>query len=264
MKKTLVLCVSAILSATSVVARAQDDDERGPEPLVLDEPGTSATSASPDGSASEGPSVMAGETDETTTSEMRERKNYLVSAIGAYGLGMSYGADFAYNLGPSLQVGIKAVTGSRDLKSDVDKNKYVLTNLDKADLNMAHALAQARFFFGNSFNVGLAAGMRWVNYSIKVSSKQTPDTVSHSAQVNSFVLGGSLGNQWVLDNGVTLGCDWISFYQPVSSSVKTVTSATGTTSGELKKLSSDLSDTGEKIGKIGAPFVLGMQIGFMF
>ena len=261
MKKALVVSLFAVVvSQSSLVAYAQDQTEEGPEPIVLDEPSTSATS-SPAGDA---PAVMSEDNDDTTASEMREGKEFLASGVAAYGLGFSYGADLAYNLGPSLQLGVRALNGSRDLKKDVDTNKYVLTNLEKADLQMLHVLAQARFFFGNSFNVALGTGMRWVKYAIKVSSKQTSDTVSHSANVNSFVFGASLGNQWVFSNGLTLGCDWISYYQPVASSVKTTTTATGSTSGELKKLSDDLSDTGNKIGKIGAPFILGMQIGFMF
>ena len=256
MNTTLVVCVAAILSALSLSAHAQEEENMNAEPTVLDEPGESATSSAP--------TEISDEEDDNSSADWRERKSYVVSAIGAFGLGLSAGAELATNLGPSLQVGLRALNGSRDLKNDVDKNKYVLTNLDKADLSMLQVVAHARLFLGNSFNVALGTGMRWVRYSIKVSAKQTSDTVSHSARVNSFVLGGSLGNQWVFDNGMVLGCDWISFYQPLASSVSTTTTATGSTSGELKKLSDDLSDTGKRIGKMGAPFVLGMQIGLLF
>ncbi len=176
------------------------------------------------------------------------------------GLGLSG----AYTLSPRLTLGLSYLTGSVTMNDEeLDSSSRDARTTSRLEVDASLLLLQARFFVGNSFYVTALAGQRQLEARINVDTIYG-DGVSDKINVNSAVVGASIGNEWTFANGLTLGADWIGLTVPVASSVSSSTGSYGTVSERQKELAADGEDAAESLGKTTTALGLVSSIGLRF
>lgn len=101
-----------------------------------------------------------------------------------------------------------------------------LTNF-KASQDFVHTYAMAKYFFGNSFNIGAGLGQRKTILNYSFSPVQgTPTAVTESGEIisTSSTFFFNIGNTWTLDDGIFVGIDWISIANPLDTQIKSTRS----------------------------------------
>ena len=74
--------------------------------------------------------------------------------------------------------------------------------------------SRLRWFLGNSFNLGLGAGVRHLEFGRSTEIDQTG--VIYRGTGSSALIGGTLGNRWQWGH-TSFGCDWLGVDLPVYS-----------------------------------------------
>ena len=74
--------------------------------------------------------------------------------------------------------------------------------------------SRLRWFVGNSFNLGLGAGVRHLEFGRSTEIDQTG--VIYRGTGSSALIGGTLGNRWQWGH-TSFGCDWLGVDLPVYS-----------------------------------------------
>lgn len=168
-----------------------------------------------------------------------------------------FGAQAQVALSPSLQLGFMALT-----VSDRWDDKYdwgVVTLRGRA----SSFSFQARYFFGNSFNVLTGLGYRAVKYKIDAENMLLMRFIEGDLGARGATLPLFIGNQWTWSGGFTLGVDWIGVLLPLSGQAE-VTLNGDVPQETLDALTEDLMKVGDKLSKRVWGILFLTSIGWSF
>ncbi len=91
-----------------------------------------------------------------------------------------------------------------------------ISQIDVLTITEKLITANARWYLGNSFNLRFGFGQRRYKFSLgdDFLAKITADEITYfpALEVQNEIITLGLGNRWQLDNGVTLGCDWLDLH----------------------------------------------------
>jgi len=139
---------------------------------------------------------------------------------------------------------------------------YVTGSVAISDVGISWSLvgARAKWFWGNSAFINLGLSQRSFNFDSKLPSTTAgvPD-VAVNAEAKSLGLDFGLGNRWQWDY-FTLGCDWIGYFAPISSSGSSAINIPGVETKEQD----ELNDLLKKLGETASFSVLRLYLGISF
>ena len=127
--------------------------------------------------------------------------------------------------------------------------------------------AYVRYFAGNSFNLLFAVSQRdWKGVvTIKKNGANQPEILTAETEIDASakIATVGIGNQWLFDNGLAIGVDWLVVSVSISRSFSsTVKSNTGINETEVQK---ELTDLGKVLNAIStSPGVVVLTIGWSF
>ena len=159
-----------------------------------------------------------------------------------------------YNVSRELQ--IEARYGSGETSGGDITGAYY-----EEKLELAFGSLKARYFLGNSFYIAGGLGHR----TLKVESM---DLFAYPSRRYNFsnratTLEFSLGNIWTLDNGLTIGGEWVSISSPVAGTTQASGSIMGNAAARDQGLERGIRQGKDSISHepvVGfATFVLGYQ-----
>lgn len=123
---------------------------------------------------------------------------------------------------------------------------------------------RSRYFFGESFNMSAFLGQRVIRATVTIQSKSSTDKVDLAITTNSLMFGITVGNHWVLANGLTLGADWIGYFVPLDSSSKSTTKTEGRVTAVHDELAKESAEGAADVGKAPNGQLLVATIGYSF
>lgn len=170
-------------------------------------------------------------------------------------------AELGFAIAPLPSFGF---TGSYFVMSDLlAEFNYVAGGLaiDDVDVGWSYMGVRAKWFVGNSFYLNLGYGLRTFDFSTKVTATQNNISAQATAEAEAKTSGldFAIGNQWQWDT-MTLGCDWIGYYNPISSSGDSKVEVNGVSPTETE----DLNDILEQLGDTPNLQLLRFYVGVAF
>lgn len=174
----------------------------------------------------------------------RQNKNYQLNAILA-GIGPSIsstaGVSFGYHLNPDQVILIEATAGSLTGSASASGSLSYITG-STLEIKTRSFGAHFKHYVTNSFYYRAGADYRTATYDYKYTSIFSSNTDTGSFKGSSLAANFQIGNQWQWEN-FTLGCDWVGYSLPVSSSVEDLTYTSSYDSAAQKKYTEDQADT---------------------
>jgi hypothetical protein len=123
----------------------------------------------------------------------------------------SSGVALGYHLDPDTVILIEGPKGNADGTS--------LQLFSRLDVKTTSFGVHLKRFSGNSFYIRAGIDYRTLEYQSTYSGILSSDSgSSYQFSSTSLSLSGAIGNQWQWEN-FTLGCDWVGYSQPLSSTV---------------------------------------------
>jgi len=236
-KSFLLLCLSVLLLSISGLSQGQEEEDYTPSPDF------DAELANAEPTRIDFYNKRFG---------VAGRAGFIVGAVPGAGI------DAFYTPNKSWQLGLQFQNGSISLEETED---FVESY---AKLDATNVLFAARYFIWNSLNVTLMGGLRRLEWDIKASSMLTNSSIQVTGNVNSTVLGISIGNTWRFDSGFFIGGDWIGYLIPVNSDDNTKTTTTGSADETLIESSKDNEKLANTFSKMPTPQALMFNIGWIF
>lgn len=146
---------------------------------------------------------------------------------------------------------------------DLVEFSYHSASLDFTLFKLESTMAEVRLkhWFGNSFYVNGGLGLRSLKASVTLEPLTGTTDYTSSATASSF--GGSLviGNRWQWET-FTMGCDWIGFFVPLSTTEAKVTAPSSTDYSEEDRQSAE--DDMNDLALSGSPMFLRFYLGVSF
>lgn len=148
---------------------------------------------------------------------------------------------------------------------------------DKFELDYINKGLYMRYFLGNSFNILGALHQRsweakatlYESYTACVPgigcAPTVSGTISGTVTGSTTVATAGIGNQWLMDWGFTIGCDWLVLSYPISSSVSEISIEAMSVSMPFTVADSRVKEMGDLINLASAfPGVLILTLGWSF
>jgi len=215
-----------------LIAKADDVDttekttiqSQNPSPAESNAPETSTSEAPQKANAkrkkikkskTNSPALAPPTTSDSQGIRSTQRQNYSLLFTPVSDFYLSYGAQAHYIKSPKLQLGFLALSGT--YTDSFDATSLV----GEANAQGSVLSVNARYFFGNSFNVISGLGYRSANIDMKFTGKLLLAEIDANVKVSGLVLPIFLGNHWTWSNGFTLGVDWLGAWIPLSPSTET-------------------------------------------
>lgn len=201
--------------------------------------------------------------EELTSFDLRAKKNiFLGPRVGfLVGTMLGVGAESGYQPNSNLQFGLDFGYGKKNLDAEDDGSNTIKTT--QFEISAMMLTGFARYFFGNSFYLGMGAGMRNIQYILAMEDSQG-SRLKIEGSANSAVISPHLGNVWAFDNGFYLGCEWLGYSIPLTSSASSTTETSGTLSITLESLAKINQALAEEIGKVPSFRFLMVHLGVSF
>ena len=148
---------------------------------------------------------------------------------------------------------------------------------DKFELDYVNTGAYMRYFLGNSVNILGAVHQR--SWKAKATMVETytacVPVVGCSPPVSGTITGTVTGaatvatvgiaNHWMMDFGLTIGCDWLVLSYPISTRVSNISVETNGVGLPFSVADSRAKEMGDLINKVSAlPGVLVLTLGWSF
>lgn len=154
---------------------------------------------------------------------------------------LQYGIGGSYNMKPNFAIGMHYLSGSKTMSYESSDNGSKVTG--DAKLQGSAGYVYGRYFFGNSFNMMAGLGVRTgtIEYTLAESSANLK--LNGKVDIQSLAAPVFIGNRWTFVSGMTIGCDWIGAFIPLSGKAKS------TLDGNIP--SSTLSDLNQKFVSLG-------------
>jgi len=222
---------------------AQDDRE-GSESAPAEEAASEEPAAEEESSSQELPPSDMGESE-------ANRQNKIASVVGELGLAIAplptVGFAGGYYIMPDLLAEFSLVVGSFEI--------------DKTELSWSYTSLRAKWFLGNSFYLNLGFANRSIDFksSLTASAAGQTATVAVDASAKSSGIDFAIGNRWQWEY-FSVGCDWLGYFQPLSSSGDDNVTAPGVVQKELN----DFNDLLEQLGETPHLQLLRFYIGASF
>lgn len=175
---------------------------------------------------------------------------------------LQYGATVGYALNKDLETSFIILSGSQDFKDKVGEIEGA--TVTAADGSAMMFSVNGRYFFGNSFSVFGGLGYRTATINMGVKTNTTLISVDSTVTATNIIMFLGLGNHWIFENGLTIGCDWAAMSIPITSSSSYTQTTTGLSSNEAEDIEKSSADLGVKISKINAISLLIGNIGYRF
>jgi hypothetical protein len=171
-----------------------------------------------------------------------------------------YGTRAFYQAGDHVQFGVLYLGGSADLKDKYTPSASVtVSNLRGTSMAL---WGYGRFFVGNSFSVTSGLGYRSASITLDIADNRGLG-LSGTVSATSFVIPVAIGNHWSWENGLTIGCDWISVMIPITSASSSTTS-TNLGQSTLTTFSEFMDEQAVKISKTISGTLGLVSIGHLF
>lgn len=201
----------------------------------------------------------------SSSRSIRSRKNSTISARAGLLIGGFSGAggEYLYGISEDFQVGVFGAAGTYDLKPLLDDYQSLGISYDKAETSYSLFYGQARYFVGNSFFVNGGIGQRSFTSTFAISDN-SGNSLDLSTEASSIIAQFGIGNIWSFDFGMVLGCEWIGYTQPLSSSYSSTISAKGVVSGYIQDLQGDAEKLAKTTAESGTAMALVGSLGFAF
>ena len=201
---------------------------------------------------------------ETSSSDIRANRKWGLSVhyTPLSDLALKFGAQASFNANKNVQTGLSFLAGGGDYKEKIGKSEGV--NIDKLMITGWEADFYFRYFIGNSFALKSGIGYRNLSVDYRSSSSTQNFVLDLKLQISSIVVPMFIGNHWTLDNGLTLGCDWIGAFIPVSGKSTASTTLTGASSGIVESLNNKMQDLGKKLSNQVSYTLLVIGVGYQF
>lgn len=139
---------------------------------------------------------------------------------------------------------------------------YVSGEFKLADISISGSLLElrAQYFIGNSFYVIGGFGQRKIGFDAKLdASAAGGNKIPVSVETTSTGLSLGVGNHWQW-GGFTLGCQWLGYFLPLSSSGDTDLDVAGANDKDKK----DLQDSIDGLAKTPTYQALRLAAGWSF
>ena len=177
---------------------------------------------------------------------LQNRKGKTFAVLGEVGGGFigSAGLNLDYFITEKDLLELYYVSGSFDLFA-------------KVEYSLAGLVYQR--FVGNSFYLRTGLVQRSIDFSEGVIAQALGSTSELQSNATSMGLEFGIGNRWQWDN-FTLGCTWIGWFAPLSTSTKRTQIPSSATQTEIDEFDSDL----DKLGKAGHLQFLRLSMGVAF
>lgn len=170
------------------------------------------------------------------------------------------GVEAYMNLSPKFQVGLGFSSGTLDLSSLV--STVALVSIDKVNLNAQIIDVYSKYFVGNSF--ALTGGLAYRNMNSEINVSSSGSSISTTSSGSAITAKVGIGNYWTYDFGLTIGCEWVGYLAPLSSSYSSTSTQTGTVSSNLTNVRNDAEDLGKTLAKTGSVQLLNLTLGYSF
>lgn len=171
------------------------------------------------------------------------------------------GIDIYMNMNSRLQVGIGYSSGTLDLSSLILSDT---TSKNKTDISVQLIDLYAKYFVGNSFAVTGGLTHRTIKSHIFVSSLTGSSSIDMNVSGSGVTGKIGIGNYWSWDGGFTLGCEWVGYLSPLTSSFSSKTVSVGIPSDSMDNVADDGKSLGRTFSKSGSYQLLNLAIGYSF
>ena len=171
------------------------------------------------------------------------------------------GIDIYMNMNSRLQLGFGYSSGKLDLSSAILSDT---TSKNTSDISAQLIDLYAKYFVGNSFALTGGLTHRTIKSHIFVSSLTGASSID--LNVSGAALTGKIGigNYWSWDGGFTLGCEWVGYQSPLTSSFSSKTVSVGIPSDSMDNVADDGESLGRTFSKTGTLQLLNLAIGYSF
>ncbi len=184
----------------------------------------------------------------THSSSAENRQGKMLHIVGEAGLAIApfpqEGLGVGYYFSPDLVAELSYVAGSTEF----------------LDLEVTTSLieARAKYFIGNSFYAIGGLGQRTIGFTADLDASSVGGAKKKvSVDTSSTGLSLGIGNHWQW-SGFTLGCQWLGYFMPLSSSGDTDLDVDGVNEKDKK----DLQDSIDNLGKTPSYQALRLYLGW--
>ena len=154
---------------------------------------------------------------------------------------LQYGVGAAFNMKPSLAIGIHYLAGSKTINYASTEGGSKVTG--EAKLQGSAGYVYGRYFFGNSFNMMAGLGVRAATMEYTLAESSADLNLNGKVDIQSLAAPVFIGNRWTFASGMTIGCDWLGVFIPLSGKAKS------SLDGNLS--SSTVTDLNQKFVSLG-------------
>lgn len=177
---------------------------------------------------------------------------------------LRYGGGAYAQLGQNWRFGAVFLSGSYNassLMSAAIDNPTTVVN--SATINSQAIYGYARYFIRNSFTVTAGLGYRTLKAKAGIDVNAVNSNWVWNASLKSIVVPLGIGNHWAWDNGLTLGCDWISTQVAISGS-STTSSSISNLDQDTQIVNDALKELTDQIAKAPSFSVVVVSVGYLF
>lgn len=150
---------------------------------------------------------------------------------------------------------------SMEFEFGTSQKELDVNGVDLGDIQEDRYSLFLKRFFGRSFNISLGPYWNEVNFELGNQIRDVNgEIVQGTIDVITYGLGVGIGNRWQLENGLTIGIDWIRVNQPLG--------AYSVNEQILSTLSEENKDDVKRTGRLfrTAPAItyFGLNVGYSF
>jgi hypothetical protein len=187
--------------------------------------------------------------------------NAFFTAGLAHGSIPGYGVGYGYLFRPNLKILGEFVHSYRDFSNDY-KAEYIET--EKLDVTGQDLSIKAQYFLGQSFYLSGGFGHRSLRIAAHARSQLSDVSAEGEIASSSFVGQMGLGNEWKITDHFTLGCQWIGFSVPLTSSSASKLNASYEDDPQFAETKDDLNKLSKTMGSTTTMQLLMLNAGILF
>lgn len=161
----------------------------------------------------------------------------------------------------SFSVGLSHVSGSYDIRDDVNDDTSV-TTVQRAIASASMSLLELRYFAFWGLNGTVGLGQRTMGLSYDIDDVASTASLEGELEARSFVITHTIGLEWHFDWWY-FSADGIGYAYPLSTSTNSEVSTAGNLSGDLGEVNQDLNDVAKEMGHVITKQLFLLSLGIL-
>ncbi len=179
----------------------------------------------------------------------------------AHGSVPGYGAGYSYSLRPNIKILAEFVYSFADYSGDF-KDQFV--EMEKLSLSGQDLTLKTQYYVWNSLYLSGGFGYRALQIESRARSLIFDLSAEGKMSSSSFVTQFGIGNQWVISDRFTLGCQWLGFTVPIASTSESKLNANFEENPQFAETKNDLEKLSKKMGRMTTAQLLMFNAGIIF